>query len=135
MLSIIASFKSNVITQPLTTNTPLGSKNLHSFLHQLLHLIGETSFQHMSFKLSDLATSSSLTLRNSLLSLYSPPKKCKEPFGRNLIIFVFSRCANISNHTCTNHLLHSKIFDSFISNMLQSSSHFTCWPKATFSYN
>lgn len=80
MSSKIASFKLNAVTWPLTRKTPSRFKRLHSFLHQLLCRINETSFRPMSFKLRKLATSSSLTLRYLLFSLYSPFENARNPY-------------------------------------------------------
>jgi hypothetical protein len=49
-------------------------------LSQLLRLIGGASLRHMSFKLGEFATLSSLPLKDSLLSLYSPFENVGSPW-------------------------------------------------------
>jgi hypothetical protein len=103
--SWIASFRLDVVTWPHAKENTLRILKITFLSMPTLCPIGRAPFQHMSFKLGELATS-----------------------------FLLFRYPNILNHTRTNHLLRSKIIDSLISNTFQSSSHLAYWPKATFSY-
>jgi hypothetical protein len=122
MSSIIVSLESNVVTQPLTRNTPLGSKRLHSFPHQLMPYWWSFNLVHI-FKIRWAYHIVFISTKNLTAFVVLTPQKCKEPFSRNWVILVVSRCVKISDFTQTNHPFCSKNIDSFIFNMLQSSSH------------